>query len=174
MSVGIFVIESMWTPDKSDTRSSVKPMIDAICSEYIGGKHACWPVLTAVDLEVRLKRGPKRGFGILYFATHGRKGILSLDGGDITLSELAIMMKSRYEGWTIHFGSCLVMGAPIKELRAFKRNTGAAIVSGYTKEVQWVQSSSLEIAWLSELIEGKNRLPKYCAAMVEGTGFIKI
>lgn len=164
----------MWTPDKSDGRASVKPMIDAICSGYTGVKHACWPVLTSVDLEVRLRRGPKRGFGILYFAAHGRRGKMDLDGGTISLADLSAMMQKRYDGWSIHFGSCLVMGAPIEDVRKFKRQTGAALVSGYTKEVQWVQSAAFEVAWLSELLEGKNRVPRYCEAMVEGTGFIKI
>jgi hypothetical protein len=131
-------------------------------------------VLSAVDLEVRLKRGPKRGFGILYLAAHGLRGQIELDGGLITLEELSGMMKRRYEGWAVHFGSCLVMGAPLSDIKAFKRETGAALVSGYEFAVEWIQSSAFEMIWLSVLIQGKNRLPKYGNSLAETTGFLKI
>ena len=78
---------------------------------------------------------------ILYFATHGEPGNISLSASDPqAIENLANHVKAT--GCLVHFGGCSILnfGKGSKRIRDFVEKTGAAAVSGYTKDVGWASA----------------------------------
>lgn len=174
VSVGIYAIEGRWDKTSSDARPSIQPLLALVTDPY-KAKRAHFDVATRADLSYRLKHSYKGGFGILYIAMHGKRAGLRLDDGDrVALPDMAAMMMDRFSGWAVHFGSCEIMAANESIIRKFKRDTGADLVSGYTKSVAWADSDPLEVCWLGRLRDGFRTLPPWTFILEEKTGFIKI
>jgi hypothetical protein len=63
-------------------------------------------------------------------------------------------MGDRFRGWVIHFSSCKTVKlrkADEHRLMTFLEVTQAAMVSGYTKDVDWTESAALELLFLGSL-----------------------
>ncbi len=90
-----------------------------------------------------------RDYRIVYLAFHGAEGKLRMSPGEeITLVEMADLVPGAFEGRIVYFGSCATLARPVRELRAFLHKTGAEAVAGYTREVDWVESSAFELMFL--------------------------
>lgn len=170
---GIFCIESLWSKDSGSQRISVAPLLEYIGRSY-GVRHTVFDCGTAEELSLRLKKSRKSGYGILYFAGHGKKGKFMLDSGEITLEQLAEMMDERFYGWYVHFGSCSVLDISVKEMKNFKHLTGVYKVSGYRKDVDWKESSALDILWISHLVSGEKFDAEAYASTIRRLGFATI
>lgn len=68
---------------------------------------------------------------ILYFATHGGEGYIGL-GSERHLSQLTSI---------VHFSGCSTLACGEERIRAFMKDSGAAAVSGYCKNVGWTSRS---------------------------------
>jgi len=55
----------------------------------------------------------------------------------------------------IHFGACSVLNIHGLTVNRYLRESGAAAISGYAKEVGWVASSVFEMLYLAELQENQ-------------------
>jgi len=86
----------------------------------------------------------RRGFGILYLAFHGSPGHVELPSGELDLEQLGQMMRQGFRRWIIHFGTCSTIDVPQERLDSFLSVTGAAMVMGYQRDVDWVESASLD------------------------------
>lgn len=170
---GIFCLESLWNPDTSSQRSSVRPMVEFIGRQF-QVKHTTFDCSTPEELHHRLQHGRKVGYGILYFAMHGNNGILKTNGGLVTLEDVARTMGDRYYGWFLHFGSCSTLNVKMNELKSLKRHTGVASISGYKKDVDWTDSAVLDLAWLSYLAYGRRTLPPFYNALMSENKFVCI
>jgi len=54
----------------------------------------------------------------------------------------------------MHFDSCETLDIPVRQIEAFRRRTNADAISGYTKDVDWIEAA----AFLLELLERVDRL----------------
>lgn len=171
---GIFCVESLWSSDTGSQRTSVAPFLEYIGRSY-GVRHTIFDCGTVEELSLRLGKSHKKGYGILYFAGHGRKGKFLLDGGvEVTLEQLAGMMNGHFNGWYIHFASCSVLNVNLKDAKKFKRDTGAARISGYRKDVDWKESGALDLIWLSHLVSGERFDREFFAPLINRLAFITI
>ncbi len=169
---GILCIESIWFHDISSQRETMAPLVEFIAkSNQV--PHAYFTVGTVSELQLRLEKNRKAKFNTLYLCGHGNVGKFFLEQEEVTLERLAEMMDGRYEGWNVHFGSCLIMKTGLPQLRRFKRKIGASRVSGYTKSVDWVESSAWDLLWLSHLAGGLRGSSQY-DGLLEKVGFRSI
>lgn len=85
-------------------------------------------------------------FAILYLAFHGVPGrIMSYGPLDISLEDLAGIMRRRFRGRIIHFGSCSTLDVDDSLIQHFIDVTGVAAVTGFGFDVDWVESSAFDL-----------------------------
>jgi hypothetical protein len=118
-----------------------------------------------------LRQNSKRWYGLLYFASHGSKGALDLPGEPkpLPLYELAELMGKTFSGFSVYFGSCSVMRGSDDELNAFQETTATDLIVGYGADVDWIDSTVLDILFLNRFLsetrpESKKRfLTSFCS-----------
>jgi hypothetical protein len=91
-----------------------------------------------------------RTYGTVYFAFHGTRRGLMVGDADISLDNLARQIGSLPDG-VVHLGSCSVLQQDRAAARGFLDATGARLLSGYEREVAWLDSAALDTAWLGYL-----------------------
>jgi len=149
----ILAIEGEWTnrlTDKETIKSSL-----SFLDEVYGIKYIFRKVNTFNSLIDYLHQGTKAGYkkyGIIILAFHGSKKGIELEGKDISLKELANECEGVLEDKLIHFSSCSII-QNIDEIRYFKKITGAKKVMGYSKDVDFLESTLFDIALLQKLNE---------------------
>jgi hypothetical protein len=170
----IACLESLWT-QQTENRLNVVPALELISKTY-GAKFSHLTCNTREELNYNLHLLCKRNYDILYFAFHGSPGKIHLHRDEVTLTELAEMMNCRFENWIIHFGTCSTFRKP-KEVEYFARQTRVSLVTGFTRDVDWIESTALELllfkamqAFKSPKVVCRNLLNKY-PDLVEATGF---
>lgn len=142
---GIACIESFWDSNV-ERRLNVGPLLEIIASRN-SSRFIHLTCNTQDELKFALKSIPaKAPFRILYFAFHGHPGTIELaDGTSLSLDELATIMGRKFANWVIHFGTCGTIHTTPAVLRDFKRRTGAALLLGYTKNIDWVESAAMDL-----------------------------
>ena len=173
MAKGIFCLERLWFPrveTDDNHRSSVSPLLNILGMEY-GIRHIRFDCGTIEEFTYRIKRSHKRGFDTLYLAYHGEKGKIKLENGMLSLEKLSSIFGRRFEGWHIHFAACSALNTDPKKIIRFKRKTGASLITGYTKDVYWINSLSLELGVFSYLIDKKPLHISY-NGLIEEKGFV--
>lgn len=90
-------------------------------------------------------------YDIIYFACHGEKKSLWIEGQNVPLTTLVKWAKGFFKDKVIHFGSCRTMSNKIDSKR-FKRDCHAIMVSGYQKCVNAYDSSITDIAIMNDLL----------------------
>ncbi|MBD8507504.1 hypothetical protein HT102_13530 [Hoyosella sp. G463] len=111
----------------------------------------------------------KQGYDFCYLAYHGSPGELDLvnseradeDMEGLALEDLADMLGTRAEGKILHFGSCAVLSVPDDRLVDFCRRTKVRAISGYTRQIDWVDSAAFEIIAIETLCTAKKLRPAY-------------
>lgn len=153
--LGVFCLEGDWDAHLG-SRRSVKGLLGFL--EDLGSVRVIRrDVATRTELEHYLDRWHRyTTFSMLYLAFHGSARHLELDG-DISVDELANVLRGRCGGRLIHFASCSTMRVPQAAISAFKRTTGAAYVSGYRRMIDFVDSALLDAALLEALSQNPSR-----------------
>lgn len=90
-------------------------------------------------------------FDIIYFACHGEKKGLWIEGQSIPLTTLRKWGGDLFKDKVIHFSSCRTMSNKI-DSRSFKKGCQALMVSGYQKAVDAVDSGIADIAIMNDLL----------------------
>jgi hypothetical protein len=144
-SKNIACLESLWNTDLED-RWSVRPILDVVVNTY-DLKLAHLTCNTEPEFTYNLRMlGKRRSYAILYLAFHGSPGTMYLaDGSEVTLEALQEMMASRFTDWIIHFGSCSTIAVSKERLRSFVTTTETSMVMGYTKDIDWIESSAFDL-----------------------------
>lgn len=141
----IVCLESLWD-DRVEKRPTVLALITMVQSlHHIRIAHLTCN--TEPELAYNLKLlGRRRKQAILYLAFHGSTGSISLhDGTNVALEQLADHMGRRFAGWMVHFSSCSTLNVDAAELRAFCDATQVVMVSGYAKDVDWIEGVAMDI-----------------------------
>jgi hypothetical protein len=167
-------LESLWN-DSTENRLNVIPVLDLISKQW-STKFSHLSCNTVAELRYNLDLLRKRNYGVLYLAFHGSPGKIRPHGHIISLSDLAGMMGKRFRNWIIHFGSCSTLRYA-STAEHFVEATGVSIVTGYRRDVDWVESTALEMLlfqnyqrFSSPRVAVRNLIDKH-ASLVEITGF---
>jgi hypothetical protein len=128
---GVFCIEGQWHRDLNE-RGSVLPTLELL--ERLGRiRFIHKDAATADELSYFLNRWLLRQYAdyrVGFFAMHGEPNKL-------------------------YFGSCSVLRASDARLQEFLAETGAGLICGYTREVDWVESAAFETVLLDVLANGQ-------------------
>lgn len=154
---GIFCIEGQWHRDLSE-RGSVLPTLELL--ERLGTIRFIHKDVAAQDeLFFYLNRWLLKqyaDFKVGFFAMHGEPTKLYLnEWHTVDVDDVAEQMSDQCGGKRLYFGSCSVLRASDARLRDFVAKTGAALVCGYTREVDWVESAAFETVLLDVLANGQ-------------------
>lgn len=99
-------------------------------------------------------------FNFIYLCFHGQKKCIRFaDGTDLDLISFAEKDENRgiFDGRIVHFGSCSTLKMRDDDIKTFKQQTKARIVTGYTKDVDLISSFIFE-AWLIDTIYSKGKI----------------
>jgi hypothetical protein len=161
-SNGIICIEMPWHSGNNETDEtrpkSVLPGLELI-SRYYGYLNLLYRTCaTQTELKFHfddfrgIRKNSRDRYGLLYFATHGSKAALGLPGepAPLSLSDLAELMGKTFSGFSVYFGSCSVMKCSDAELNDFQTATGSDMIVGYEADVDWIDSTILDILFLNK------------------------
>ncbi len=83
-----------------------------------------------------------------------------------------------YQDWVIHFGSCGTLDVPKQRVDEFLGTSKAALILGYNKVIDWVDSTALDLIVLSKLQQYVRYTPmlknlkKDYSQLIENNGFV--
>ena len=156
---GVFAFEGDWEQDLRD-KSSMKPTLKTLhhLTETGGFKFIHRRIDTAGELEYYVDKWlgetPEENYDdyrVGYFAFHGEEGHISPGEGDVSLKRLGTWIKGRAQGRIIYFSSCSTLNLETKEIKSFLRSTKARAVVGFTKNVNWIESTAFDLVLLDAL-----------------------
>lgn len=139
----IACLESLWNR-QTENRLNVMPLLELISkTQKVNFSHL--NCNTKPEFVHNLNLLCKKNYGVLYLAFHGSGGKICLnDETEIDFIELADLMDHNFADWLVHFSSCGVFRKK-KDLATFVELTNVAMATGYTKNVDWIESASLEL-----------------------------
>lgn len=151
----IFCLETEWTHSVHNIKdsSSVKPLLDFF-EASTGIKYVFRQVAGRADFEWylnHLKHPSYSNYDMVYLCFHGAPGTISFPNGESYTQEDFIEYCDGFKGRNLHFGSCSTMKMDPDSISIFKQRTGARLVTGYTKTVDFIDSFVFEL-WLLNAI----------------------
>lgn len=153
---GVFCVEGQWHRDLQD-RGSVLPTLELL-ERLRRIRYIHKDVATPDELAYFLGRWRLRqydNYRVGFFAAHGDPGRLWLtDHHSVALHDLAEQLAGACDGKRLYFASCSVLRAPAAVVQDFLQTTGAALVCGYSRQVDWVESAAFETVLLDVLANG--------------------
>jgi hypothetical protein len=171
----IACLESLWH-DEIDKPFTVRRILET--GSAIGGfRVAHFTCNTGHELAYNfqiLRR--RRSYRVLYLAFHGSPGVVSLHGEDLTLEGLAGLMGTGFRGRILHFGTCATINVRESRITEFMERTGVAMVIGYGRNIDWIESASMDLLlfqWLQRYVNLRRLwtgFEKRYAGLVELTG----
>lgn len=157
---GIVCFEGAWD-QRLDSIETVEPALR--CLEAFGAARIVHKnVGTYVDLEHYINKWLGRTgrgmptFTVCMLAFHGTAGALHVGDDDYTLDELEELIDGRAVGRVIYLGGCSILSLPDDVLTGFCRRTGAKGIVGYTKQVDFIETSAFEIVLLYHVLSSTN------------------
>ena len=153
---GIFCVEGQWHRDLNE-RGSVLPTLELLQRLHrIRFIHK--EVATEGELTYFLDRWLLRkyvDYRVGFFAMHGEPSKLCLtDRHSVDLSDVAAQLSGKCHDKRFYFGSCSVLKASEAKLQEFLTETGAALICGYSRAIDWVESAAFETVLLDVLANG--------------------
>ncbi len=162
---GIFCIETAtWDQENEKSHLSVRPMLE-ILRNLTDIPFIHRDVATKGELKYFLERWASlkddRGnatYPILYAGFHGTEGQIYLNSETmIDIDDIRMYLDSKCENRVIHFGSCSTLAISPEELHDFLDTTEASAVSGFEKDIDWLESFSFECMYLRSLNFNRRR-----------------
>ena len=179
----IFCLETEWgfSPKKMRHKASMQPMLSFL-EQSANVEYVFRNVAAREDLKYYLKQlnyKTYKDYQIIYLAFHGlsQSILIPSEPEPISFSDLADISKEVFQDRFIHFGSCRTLNTSDGIIQEFKTKTGAKLVSGYTRSVDFIRSSIMDIAYFWELVNAKNlgsinnRIEKRYGTLKEELGF---
>lgn len=153
---GVFCFEGQWDDDLAE-RGSVLPTLELL--ERLGSiRFIHRDTATPQELRYFLERWLSRKYAayqVGFFALHGAPTRLQLsDSYTVGLSEIASWASGQCEGKRLYFGSCSALRASETTLAEFLRETKAAMLCGFTRDIDWIESAAFETVLLNSLVNG--------------------
>jgi hypothetical protein len=144
----IVCLESLWDGDL-ENRLSMQPVMELV-ARTTNAKFICLTCNTKAELKHNLSLyGKMKAYGILVLAFHGDVGKIELPGHIlVSLESLSDMMKRQFAGWIVHFATCDTVKVEDARMARFVEETGVTVVTGYTREVDWIEGSIMDLLLL--------------------------
>ncbi|SIN66202.1 DUF6642 family protein [Algoriphagus halophilus] len=155
MTAKIFCLEGEWEKSlkpKYSVESYLKYLDEAFGVGYIYRK-----VNSRDSLRKYLNAIIKKeydNYSVVYLAFHGESKKIEIDHSEnIDLDQLAKLAGDSFQNRIIHFGSCRTLLGSETKLQMFRKSTGAKMISGYTKSIDFFDASLLDMAFLKNIVE---------------------
>lgn len=153
---GVYCLETESWYNRKDP-STIEPVLQLL-RHMMNVPYLHKDVATSAEFTYFLKQYAMKGFKthpILYLGFHGfsvkgKAGISLNEPREMHIGEIEDCLRDKLRGRLVYFGSCDVMKAET-ELQAFRSNTKAGAILGYTKQVDWIESASFDMMVLSIL-----------------------
>jgi hypothetical protein len=155
---GILAIESNWDGLVLEPKSGMKSLLDFITINK-STRFSYNFINTVEEFRYILQTVNPNKFGLLYLGVHGRPNAIKLGMNKeffVTLEELSEMMGKRFSGCGLHFASCSVLNVDRERLQNFKDSTGISFLSGYLIDVDFDESSLMDLALINRWIYARN------------------
>lgn len=172
----IFCIESRW---EEGSKQSVEPILQIIKDNYdVDYKLHHYDTFQEFEEICNLI---EKDDDIIYIAAHGDKGVIKRLGENseqLPLARLAEILKPFSSGKSIHLASCNTLDVSQDISDKFIQDTECRLLTGYFKEVNWVESSAMDILLLDSLVsnqldteeDGYNFVTRY-SSLINSVGF---
>ncbi len=184
MSLKILCLEGVWGVTRRE-RTSVKPLL-AFLHDTMGIEYRFEKTSNRTDFDhyMGLFNRKNSKFNFLYLAFHGSNGKLWLrdkDDDDFKVPLADLMVGNGWKDRMAHFGSCQTLhGNQDNTIKKLSIETEAALITGYKKDVDFFDSSILDIS-LFNLLHQKggepnkhffNSLKKKHQHLIDELGFV--
>jgi hypothetical protein len=119
-------------------------------------------------------------YSILYLAFHGDPNSILFGRESITLNEIAEICDNKLSNKIVHFGSCGSLNLDKRLLKSFIHKTNALCVSGYTKKIDFNQSTVLDVLYLEMWQSNKDvrsverKMHQEYKGLIRSLGFIMV
>ena len=138
----IYCIEGHWDWGPEEVEPSVEPILQMLrgLGQWQYARRDCatkkemWHWLEH-EWDQRCAQG-----SILYLATHGTSGGISLSEG-VHVPVAKIGKWNSTNCW-VHFGGCNILDVEDETIGEFMTDSGAAVVSGYAGEIGWTSTTA--------------------------------
>jgi len=175
---GILVMEGDWSRSKQDVRT-VRPMLDLLRhSEETYSKFRT--VDDSADFEKSMLMLGRSRFTVGYVALHGSPGAVYAGVDEIRLSDLPRILKDAdLRRKVLHFGSCSTLRVDKTELLSLKDQLGVRALTGFTEDVDFIDSIGFETLLFSALTrmharDAKAFVTEKMGALGDELGFVWI
>jgi hypothetical protein len=158
-SKGVYCLEIGEWFGSMKKRHSVEPILQLLHQSPLQVPYIHRDIATEPELRFYLRKWIQcrhRGYPILYLAFHGSAGCihLSKENGrsvQVNTDDIFGLLSDSCRGRIIHFGACSVLNIHGNTVNRYLRLSGAAAISGYGADVDWVNSTLFDLLYLSEL-----------------------
>lgn len=152
----VLCLETSSWRDKFSDQISVLPALELLhrtgtIDEFVH-RHALVAEEFDSYLGWRMMDRRVRTYGTIYLAFHGSRDGLWVGERAIPLAQLSETLGEVPAG-VVHLGSCSVLKNGRASAEDFLRSTRAKAISGYERDVNWLDSAALDIAWLGYIAE---------------------
>lgn len=183
----IMILEGAW--EKPTQQPQILPFFNALAAAQGDYLVMYRTFRNNDDIKYYVNKLEKNGEYLLYFSCHAKDLKLQPAGkaNKIELNELLDALKGAKKKHAIkyiHFGCCEMVSKNDckKSLGEFMNASGAQWASGYTKDIDWIPSTLLDLAIIEEILcyahfgEGKHKLKiveflKTYGSLVKSIGF---
>ncbi|MBY8870373.1 hypothetical protein K7640_00765 [Micromonospora sp. PLK6-60] len=153
----VFCLEGQWHDDLKE-RGSVLPTLELL--ERLGQiRFIHRDVATPGELRYYLDQWLSRkytAYDVGIFAVDGSPGRLHLSNrNEVELTELVSWLRGRCEGRKLYFDCGSILRLPDAALTDIAERTGASLVCGFTKTIDWVESSAFDTVLINRLANGQ-------------------
>lgn len=160
-STGIAVIESTWWKKKN---TSVRGLFEVVADIVVQNPHGYhYEMANSVEgLKKAIETlAVSRDIRYLYLAMHGNEtGIVPHNGevlSTIVLRNILARAKSERTSLRGLYLGCCDFGTLEMASKLFGKDVSPTWIAGYSKSVDWLESSALDMLFLSTLIKPPNR-----------------
>lgn len=155
MKQGIICIETEWEITTKGNRRNIysKPLMQFLSDMY-QVNYIYRRVATLEELKYYLKKFANKEYSkynIIYFSFHGQTHEICLESGEsISLTELSQQAHGLLKDKFVHFSSCRTLLGSQDAINQFAKESGAKLVTGYTKSVDSDLSAIHDVALISQ------------------------
>ena len=175
----IFCVEGNWSNDLKDKASIITALEFLKANADINFiRRDCSTVEQFTTLLKQSLQKAYKKYGIIYLAFHGRPGELHIGKRkSMDFDSIAKILDGQAKDKIIHFGSCSTLNIDGWELRRFRKETGALAISGYTKDIDFIRSSVLDILYFRTCQDNRNmgsierKMKSYNTKLMKELGF---
>lgn len=153
----IYCLEGNWNKNPK-SHQSVKPMLELLRT-FSGVKYIYHKCNTKEEFFYRLQqftKGTYKNYTVLYLAFHGRTNCIIVENQFITLKDVAMALEGKLVDKIVHFGSCSTLRTSEKNIRHFITTTNCQFISGYCKNVDYIDACAFELLYFDLLQKNKS------------------